>query len=92
MRVCGHLGGLYRPIEFRQLHQGVCRRVPVQDAVDERRNGGEDQVEEDEHPGVAHDAPGETTEELIPEQQIHVHLQTQTQRHTVIGCICLLLI
>ena len=72
-----HLGGLCSPVELRQLHQSVCRYVPVQDTVDDRRDRREEQVEEDEHPGVGHEAPRETTEELIPEQQIHIHLQTQ---------------
>jgi len=70
-----HLGSLRRLVELRQRHQSVSRNVSFQDAVDQRRDGGEDQVEEDEHPGVGHDAPRETTEELIPEQQIHIHLQ-----------------
>ncbi len=72
--VCVHLGGLSGLVELRHLHQSLCRQVLVQDAVDERRDRGEEQVEQDEDPGVGHDAPGETTEELIPEQQIHIHL------------------
>lgn len=58
----------------------MSRRVSVQDAIHEGRNGGEDQIEEDEHPGIGHDAPRETTEELIPEQQIHIHLWTERGR------------
>lgn len=84
--VQGYLGGLCSLVELRQPHQSFCRRVSVQDAIDEGRNRGEDQVEEDQYPGIGHDAPRETTEELIPKQQVHKHLQKEgeTQRRILL--------
>lgn len=66
-------------VKFRHSHQLLSRYVFVQDAVDERRNGGEEQVEEDQNPGVGHNAPRETTEELIPKQQVYIHLKDKAK-------------
>lgn len=73
--MCGHLRCLCRLVKLRQLHQSVFRHVSVQHAVDERRDGGENEVEEDQNPRVGHHTPRETTEELIPEQQVHIGLK-----------------
>ena len=66
--VCRHLGGLGSLVQLGSLHQSFCRHVLVQNTVDEWRNGCKNQVEQDKDPGVGHDAPRETTKELIPEQ------------------------
>lgn len=74
-----HLGILSGFVELRKLNEGFCRHVFVQDPVEKGRGGGEEEVEEDEHPGVGHNTPRESTEELVPEQQVYIHLHTQEE-------------
>lgn len=74
-----HLGVLATLIQLRQCQQGLHRDVLIEDSEDKRRQGGEEEIEEDHLPVINHGGAGEATEELVPEEQVDIALWEETR-------------
>lgn len=68
---------LSSPVQFRDAQEHLCREVFVHDPKHDGRRGGEKQVEKDHQPVVNHGSSGEATEELVPEQEVHIGLEEE---------------
>lgn len=53
-------------VKFWQLEQCFCRHIFIQDAIDNRWNRCEKEIEEDEYPIINHRCTRESTENLVP--------------------------
>lgn len=70
---------LSRPVQFRNAQQYLCRKVFVHYPKHDGRGRGEEEVEENHQPVVNHGSAREATEELIPEQQVHIGLRNTSK-------------
>lgn len=64
-------------VQLRQRQECFHRDVFIEDSEDKRRQGGEEEIEEDQLPVIDHGGARETTEELVPEEQVDVALQAE---------------
>lgn len=81
-----HLGVLAALVQLRPRQEGFCRDVFIEDSEDERRQGGEEEVEEDHLPVVDHGGAGEPAQELVPEQQVDIALPKESVAVNVGTC------
>lgn len=66
---------LSSPVQLGNTQQNLCRNVSVHYTKHDGWCRGEEEVEENHQPVVDHGGTREATEELIPEQQVHVGLE-----------------
>ena len=64
-------------VQLRQRQERFHRDVFIEDSEDKRRQGGEEEIEEDQLPVIDHGGARETAEELVPEEQVDVALQAE---------------
>ena len=73
-----YLGVLAALVQFRQRQECFHRDVFIKNSKDKRRQGSEEEVEEDQLPVVNHGGARETAEELVPEEQVDVALWAES--------------
>lgn len=73
-----YLGVLAALVQLGQRQERLRRDVLVEDPEDERRQRGEEEIEEDHLPVIDHGGARETAEELVPEEQVDVALRADS--------------
>lgn len=76
--VAPYLGVLAALVQGRQCQECFRRDVLVEDSEDERRQGGEEEIEEYHLPVIDHGGAREAAEELVPEEQVDVALRAES--------------
>lgn len=71
---------LTHPVQFRNPQQDLGRNIFVKDPKQNGRRRGEEEVEENHQPVVDHRSTSKSTEELVPEQKVHIGLEKNTSK------------
>lgn len=64
-------------VQLWELQKYLCRHIFVQDTINDRWHRRKKEIEKNQDPVVSHWCAWKPTEELVPEQEVHIGLESQ---------------